>query len=293
MDAAINKVKILSEALPYIRRYHGQTIIIKYGGSAMTDESLKTAFARDVCLLKLVGVNPVVVHGGGPQISQMLSALGKQSHFVEGMRYTDGDTMDVVEMVLGGLVNKQIVRLINNEGGRAVGISGKDGNLLLARRLKIKKKTGGGDLGLVGEVEKVDGKLVALLDKADFIPVIAPIGADSKGNTLNINADLVAATLAAELSAKALFLLTNTAGVLDGKGKLIPELNPTRAKKLLKDGIIQSGMKPKVECALAAVANGVSSCRIIDGSRQHSLLLEIFTDAGFGTRIAKNNHKID
>ena len=266
MDTAAHKVQILSEALPFIRRYHGETIVIKYGGSAMTDETLKTAFARDVSLLKLVGVNPVVVHGGGPQISKTLAALGKKSRFVDGLRYTDNDTMDVVEMVLGGLVNSQIVRQINNEGGRAVGISGKDGNLLQARRLKIKKSKGDVDLGLVGQVEKIDGKVVALLDKADFIPVIAPIGVDEKGDTLNINADLVAAALAVELSAKALFLLTNTAGVLDGRGKLIAELRAAKARKLLKDGVIQGGMQPKVQCALQAVSKGISSCRIINGS---------------------------
>ena len=285
MDSAAHKVKILSEALPFIRRYHGETIIIKYGGSAMTDEALKTAFARDVSLLKLVGINPVVVHGGGPQINKTLTALGKKSRFVDGLRYTDTDTMDVVEMVLGGLVNSQIVRQINNEGGRAVGISGKDGNLLQARRLKVRKNKGDVDLGLVGQVEKVDGKVVALLDKADFIPVIAPIGVDEKGNTLNINADSVAAALAVELSAKALFLLTNTAGVLDGRGKLIAELRAAKARKLLKDGIIQGGMQPKVQCALQAVSKGISSCRIINGSHPHSLLLEIFTDVGCGTRI--------
>ena len=285
MDSAAHKVKILSEALPFIRRYHGETIIIKYGGSAMTDEALKTAFARDVSLLKLVGINPVVVHGGGPQINKTLTALGKKSRFVDGLRYTDTDTMDVVEMVLGGLVNSQIVRQINNEGGRAVGISGKDGNLLQARRLKVRKNKGDVDLGLVGQVEKIDGKVVALLDKADFIPVIAPIGVDEKGNTLNINADSVAAALAVELSAKALFLLTNTAGVLDGRGKLIAELRAAKARKLLKDGIIQGGMQPKVQCALQAVSKGISSCRIINGSHPHSLLLEIFTDVGCGTRI--------
>ncbi|WOV91028.1 MAG: acetylglutamate kinase [Candidatus Zeuxoniibacter abyssi] len=287
MDTAAHKVQILSEALPFIRRYHGETIVIKYGGSAMTDETLKTAFARDVSLLKLVGVNPVVVHGGGPQISKTLAALGKKSRFVDGLRYTDNDTMDVVEMVLGGLANSQIVRQINNEGGRAVGISGKDGNLLQARRLKIKKSKGDVNLGLVGQVEKIDGKVVALLDKADFIPVIAPIGVDEKGDTLNINADLVAAALAVELSAKALFLFTNTAGVLDGRGKLIAELRAAKARKLLKDGVIQGGMQPKVQCALQAVSKGISSCRIINGSHPHSLLLEIFTDVGCGTRISQ------
>ena len=280
----IDRARILSEALPYIRRYHGKTIVVKYGGSAMQKDELKTAFARDIVLLKLAGIQPVVVHGGGPQIDKALADAGKQSRFVRGLRYTDGDTMDIVEMVLGGAVNKQIVRLINDEGGRAVGLSGKDGNLLAARKMRAKR--GGGDIGLVGDITSVNCEVVSVLLGKHFIPVIAPVAADDKGQTLNINADLAAAKIAAALNAESLFLLTNTAGVLDGKGKLIEELSASRARRLLASGVVRDGMVPKVECAIKAVKGGAASCRIINGSKKHALLLEVFTDAGAGTRIA-------
>lgn len=277
-----DRARILSEALPYIRRYHGRTIVVKYGGSAMQNEELKTAFARDIVLLKLAGIHPVIVHGGGPQIDKALADAGKQSRFVRGLRYTDGDTMDIVEMVLGGAVNKQIVRLINGEGGRAVGLCGKDGNLLLAKKMRAKR---GGDVGLVGDIASVNCEVLSVLLREHFIPVVAPIAADDKGQTLNINADLAAARIAAALRADSLFLLTNTAGVLDGKGKLIEELTAARARKLLANAVIKDGMVPKVECALSAVKGGAGSCRIINGGKKHALLLEVFTDAGAGTRI--------
>lgn len=278
-------VQTLAEALPYIRRYRGKTIVVKYGGNAMNTAELQTAFARDVALLKLVGINPVVVHGGGPQINLILKRMGLTTRFVEGMRYTDDETMAIVEMVLGGLVNQKIVQTINDAGARAVGLTGKDGGLLRARRMKLKNKKGDIDIGLVGEVEKVDASVVSLLDGADFVPVIAPIGADKDGGALNVNADLAAAHIAAALRAEALLLLTNTAGVLDKKGVLVPELTSAKARTMLKNKTIGGGMQPKVECALFAVANGVNSCRIIDGTVMRALLLEVFTDAGAGTRI--------
>lgn len=279
------KIETLAEALPYIRRYRGKTIVVKYGGNAMSDPPLQQAFAQDVALLKLVGVNPVVVHGGGPQISTALDKMGMKSRFVEGMRYTDDETMDIVEMVLGGLVNQKIVQMINSAGARAVGLTGKDGGLLRARRMKVKSAKGEVDIGLVGEVESVDASVVSLLDGADFVPVIAPVGADGKGGALNVNADLAAAHIACALSAEALLLLTNTAGVLDKRGKLVPELTAAKTRTLVRGGVIKGGMKPKTECALFAVANGVRSCRIINGTERHALLLEMFTDAGAGTRI--------
>ena len=282
-----HKVGVLAEALPYIRRYHNKTVVIKYGGNAMTKPDLQHAFAADVALLKLVGINPVVVHGGGPQINLALKRMGLESRFVEGMRYTDGDTMDIVEMVLGGLVNQQIVQMINDAGGRAVGLTGKDGGLLRAKRMTIRGKSGDVDIGLVGAVESVDPSVLSLLDGAKFIPVIAPIGVDDKGGALNINADLAAARIAAALSADTLLLLTNTAGVLDKKGKLVAELTAAKSRAMLKSGAIGGGMKPKVECALSAVRGGVRSCRIINGAVMHALLLEMFTDAGAGTQIVK------
>ena len=284
-DTAAHKISVIAEALPYIRRYHGKTIVIKYGGNAMIDQELQTAFAADIVLLKLVGVNPVVVHGGAPQINRALERLGVQSRFVEGMRYTDGDTMDIVEMVLGGLVNQQIVQMINSQGGRAVGMTGKDGGLLQARQMKVSAHGRDVDVGLVGKVEAVNAAVVSLLYHADFIPVIAPIGADDQGQALNINADLAAAHIAMALQAESLFLLTNTAGVLDSGGELIVELSAKKAEKMLTAGIIDGGMKPKVNCALDAVRGGVRSCRIINGTERHSLLLEIFTNAGAGTQI--------
>ncbi len=284
--SAAAKIGTLAEALPYIRRYRGKTIVVKYGGNAMTHQPLQRAFARDIALLKLVGINPVVVHGGGPQINLTLQRMGLQSRFVEGMRYTDGATMDIVEMVLGGLVNQKIVQMINDAGARAVGLTGKDGGLLRAKKMKVKSGGGEVDVGQVGEVESVDAAVLSLLDAANFIPVVAPIGADGDGGALNVNADWAAAHIAAALGAEALLLLTNTAGVLDKKDALVPELTAARAKSLMKSGAIAGGMKPKTECALFAVSHGVASCRIINGTTRHALLLEIFTDEGAGTRIS-------
>lgn len=281
------KVGTLSEALPYIRRYHGKTVVVKYGGSAMSAAPLRRAFAQDVALLKLVGINPVVVHGGGPQINAVLKRMGMPARFVEGMRYTDGDTMEIVEMVLGGSVNSQTVQMINDAGARAVGLTGKDGGLLRAKRIKIRKGADEVDAGLVGGVESVCADVVARLEEGGFIPVIAPVAADSSGAALNINADLAAAHIAAALSAEALLLLTNTDGVLDKKGGLVAELTAKKARAMLKSGAIDGGMKPKTECALFAVSNGARSCRIINGAVEHALLLEVFTDAGIGTRIVK------
>ena len=283
----IAAVAAVAEALPYIRRYRGRGVVVKYGGAAMADASLRRAFAGDVALLKLVGINPSVVHGGGPQINDALRRMGVESKFVGGMRRTDSATMDIVQMVLGGLVNQQIVQDINDAGARAVGLTGKDGGMLLARRLKLQSASGEVDIGLVGEVQKVDAAAVSLLQAADFIPVIAPIGADSRGGALNINADSAAARIAMEMKAAALLLLTNTAGVLNKKGEMIPELTAAEAKKLIKSGAVDGGMKPKVECAIAAVDGGVPSCRIIDGTAPHALLLEVFTDAGAGTQIVR------
>ena len=285
MSAPItSKVHIVADALQYVRRYHGKTVVIKYGGNAMRGEPLRAAFARDVASLQLAGIFPVIVHGGGPQINAVLEKIGKKSDFVDGLRYTDSDTMDVVEMVLGGLVNQDIVRLINHQGACAVGLTGKDGGLLQARKLRRRK--GAADIGLVGEVEKVKARVLSLLQPAGFIPVIAPIAADVNGQTLNINADTAAAEIAIALKAEALFLLTNTAGVLDKKGKLLPKLTVAQAKRLIKDGTISGGMRPKVECAIAAVLGGVHSCQIINGEAQHALLLEVFTAEGAGTYIA-------
>lgn len=286
--AAQQKANILAEALPYIQRFHGKTIVIKYGGNAMTEEALKLQFARDVVLLKLVGINPVVVHGGGPQIGDFLKRVGKQSEFVQGMRVTDRETMDIVEMVLGGLVNKEIVSLINQQGGRAVGLSGKDGGFIRARRLKVKGSDGDSewlDIGQVGEVERIDPEIVSLLDSRDFIPVIAPIGEGSDGEAYNINADLVAGNLAQTLKAEKLVLLTNTQGVLDKRGNLLTGLTAAEVQGLIADGTIYGGMLPKVDCALRAVCNGVSTAHIIDGRVPHALLLEVLTDAGVGTLI--------
>ena len=277
-----DKVKILSEALPYIRRYHGRTIVVKYGGNAMANAELKAAFARDIALLKLVGVNPVVVHGGGPQINEILNRIGKESRFIGGLRCTDGDTMQFVEMALGGLVNKEIVQLINDHGGRAVGLTGKDGGLIRAKKIRGKK---GGEIGRVGVVSHINPQVVELLDAADFIPVIAPIGVDDKGESLNINADSAAGRLAVELRAEMLLLLTNTAGVLNRRGELISELSSREAKRLMKSGVIADGMRPKVECAIEAIGGGVGSCRIINGAILHPLLLELFTEEGAGTLI--------
>ncbi|MBU6459345.1 MAG: acetylglutamate kinase [Proteobacteria bacterium] len=291
IEIAQQKAQILAEALPYIQRFHGKTIVIKYGGNAMTDDALKLEFAQDVVLLKLVGINPVVVHGGGPQIGDFLKRVGKQSEFVQGMRVTDRETMDIVEMVLGGLVNKEIVSLINRQGGRAIGLSGKDGRFIRASRLKVKGSLGEAewlDIGQVGEVESIDPEIVALLDSRNFIPVIAPIGEGPDGEAYNINADLVAGSLAQTLKAEKLILLTNTAGVLDRQGDLLTGLAAAQVQGLIADGTIYGGMLPKVDCALRAVCNGVSTAHIIDGRVPHALLLEVLTDAGVGTLIKGN-----
>lgn len=288
---AKNVAKVLSEALPYIQRFQGKTMVIKYGGNAMVDENLKRGFARDIVLMKLVGMNPVVVHGGGPQIGNLLKQIGKESHFVEGMRVTDSETMDVVEMVLGGLVNKEIVNLINRQGGKAVGLTGKDGDLIRAKKLHITKKTPEMeapeiiDIGHVGEVASIDTSVVQMLVKDNFIPVIAPIGVGEDGQSYNINADLVAGKLAMALRAEKLILLTNTTGVLDQNSQLLTGLKAEQVDKLIKEGVIHGGMLPKVNCALDAVRSGVRTAQIIDGRVEHAVLLEVLTSEGVGTLI--------
>lgn len=284
-----NVVKVLSEALPYLQKLNGKTVVIKYGGNAMTDENLKQGFARDIVLLKQVGVNPVVVHGGGPQIGELLKRIGKESEFVQGMRVTDRETMDVVEMVLGGLVNKSIVTMINQHGGRAVGLTGKDGGLIRAKKMTITRDREDLnepeiiDLGHVGEVNTIDPSVVAMLDDDDFIPVIAPIGVGEDGASYNINADLVAGKLASVLNAEKLLLLTNTPGILDQQGKLLTGLDARQVDGYIEDGTIHGGMLPKVSCALDAVKSGVRMAHIIDGRVPHAVLLELFTDEGVGT----------
>jgi len=290
-SAAMNIARVLTEALPYIQRFTGKTVVIKYGGNAMVDEALKNGFARDVVLMKAVGMNPVVVHGGGPQIGHLLQRLGKQSEFVGGMRVTDSETMDVVEMVLGGLVNKEIVNLINRHGGGAVGLTGKDGDLIRARKLTATRKTPETDvseiidLGHVGEVASIDTGVIDMLVRGNFIPVIAPIGVGDDGHSYNINADLVAGKLAETLGAEKLMLLTNTAGLMDKEGNLLTGLEARQVESLVADGTIRGGMLPKIRCALEAVHAGVRTAHIIDGRVEHAVLLEIFTDAGVGTLI--------
>lgn len=281
MKKQMEKIKVLFEALPYIRRFYNKTIVIKYGGSAMTEETLKKGFARDVVLLKYVGINPVIVHGGGPQIGGLLKRLGKETRFVRGIRVTDGETMDVVEMVLGGKINKEIVGLINHCGGNAVGLSGKDGGLIKARRLKIK----GEELGFAGEVESVDPKLIKTLEENNFIPVIAPIGGDEDGTSYNVNADLVAGRIAGAIKAEKLILLTDVPGVLDRNKNLISSLSISGAVNLIKKKVVTEGMIPKIKCCTDAVVNGVNSAHIIDGRIEHAVLLEVFTDVGVGTVI--------
>jgi acetylglutamate kinase len=281
-----NVADILIEALPYIQALDQKTVVIKFGGNAMVDEALKSSFAQDIVLLKQIGVNPVIVHGGGPQIGKLLEQIGKKSRFIEGMRVTDNETMDVVEMVLGGQVNKQIVSLINRHGGRAVGLTGKDGGMITARKMKLAGNDSvDNDLGQVGEVESIDPAVVAMLDDDDFIPVIAPIGVGVDGSSYNINADLVAGELAKVLGAEKLLLLTNTPGVLDPDGKLLTGLSADATERLIADGIIHGGMLPKVRCALDAVRAGVRTSQIIDGRVRHSVLLELLTDSGVGTLI--------
>ncbi|ADC70701.1 acetylglutamate kinase [Thioalkalivibrio sp. K90mix] len=281
---------VLIEALPYIQRFAGKTIVIKYGGNAMTEDHLKASFARDIVLLKQVGVNPVVVHGGGPQIGQLLERLGKQTEFVNGLRVTDRETMDVVQMVLGGIVNQEIVSLINRFGGRAVGLTGKDGQMIRANPLRDYGASEGQptvDLGHVGEVEGVDPAIVHTLDESDFIPVIAPIGFDRDGKAYNINADTAAEKLAVVLDAEKLFLLTNTPGVLDGNGELLPKLSAPQVDEMIRDGTIHGGMIPKIRCALDAVRSGVNATHIVDGRVEHAVLLELLTDEGVGTLISR------
>jgi acetylglutamate kinase len=282
------KAAILAEAMPYIRRFHGKIVVVKYGGNAMTDEKLKQSFARDVVLLKLVGLNPVVVHGGGPQIEQLLARVGKKGEFVQGMRVTDAETMDIVEMVLAGQVNKEIVELINHAGGRAVGLTGQDGGLIRARRMKIASRDKPDeeiDIGQVGEIEKIDPGIIQTLTANGFIPVIAPIGSGEEGETYNINADVVAGKVAEVLKAEKLVLLTNTPGVLDKSGKLLTGLSARQIDDLFADGTISGGMLPKISSALDAAKAGVNSVHIVDGRVDHCLLLEIMTDHGVGTMI--------
>jgi acetylglutamate kinase len=285
---ATQKAQVLSEALPYIRRFHGKTVVIKYGGNAMTDEKLKQSFAHDVVLLRLVGINPGVVHGGGPQIEQLLARVGKKGEFVQGMRVTDAETMDIVEMVLAGQVNKEIVELINSAGGKAVGLTGQDGGLIRARKMMVARQENPDekiDIGQVGEIESVDPSIIQTLTSSGFIPVIAPIASGSEGETYNINADLVAGKVAEILKAEKLMLLTNTPGVLDKEGNLLTGLTARRIDELFADGTISGGMLPKIASALDAARGGVSSVHIIDGRVDHSVLLEIMTDQGVGTMI--------
>ncbi|WP_162472997.1 acetylglutamate kinase [Methylotuvimicrobium alcaliphilum] len=287
--AAHQIAHVLIEALPYIRRFKDKTVVVKYGGNAMIDESLKNSFAQDIVMMKLVGLNPIVVHGGGPQIGDLLKRLGKTSEFIDGMRVTDSETMDVVEMVLGGLVNKEIVNLINRHGGKAVGLTGKDGDFIRANKIKMKKNAIEVqepeiiDLGHVGEVSSIDPAVLSMLNHSDFIPVIAPIGVGDDGHSYNINADLVAGKVAEVLKAEKLILLTNTAGILDKQQNLLTGLSLKDVDDLIEDGTISGGMIPKTRCATDALKGGVSSVHIIDGRVEHAVLLELFTDQGVGT----------
>jgi len=292
-DAEVRNIaSVLIEALPYIQQFHGSTLVIKYGGNAMMDDALKNTFAQDIVLMKLVGLNPIVVHGGGPQIGELLERLNIPTRFVEGMRVTDAQTMDVVEMVLGGLVNQDIVSLINKNGGRAVGITGKDGDLIRARKLSVTQQSPEFDvpeiidIGHVGEVHSVNPGVINTLIRENFIPVVAPIGVGPDGESYNINADLVAGRLAEELKAEKLILLTNTPGILDASGNTLVALTSDEVSALIADDTISSGMLPKARCAVSASNNGVGSTQIIDGTVPHALLLEIFTDAGIGTQIS-------
>ncbi|MEQ6890292.1 acetylglutamate kinase [Halomonas sp. CS7] len=284
-------VEVLSEALPYIQRFSGKTVVVKYGGNAMTEDTLIDSFARDMVLMKEVGINPVVVHGGGPQIGDLLAKLNIESRFVNGMRVTDAETMDVVEMVLGGLVNKGIVNLINQSGGKAIGLTGKDGAQIRARQLKVEHQSPEMtapeiiDIGHVGEVEHISTDLIEMLAARDFIPVIAPIGVDAKGRSYNINADLVAGKVAEALDAEKLMLLTNVAGLMNAEGEVLTGLTTGQVDGLIADGTIHGGMLPKIRCALEAVKGGAKSAHIIDGRVPHATLLEIFTNAGVGTLI--------
>ena len=273
--------QVLTEALPYIRRFAGKTFVVKYGGNAMGDDDMIGSFARDIVLMKAVGMNPVVVHGGGPQIGKHLEKLGKKSEFIDGMRVTDAETMDVVEMMLGGLVNKAVVNAVNQQGGRAVGLTGKDGGLIRAKKMIVP----GGDIGQVGEVEAIDPRIVDHLEDGGFIPVIAPVGVGEHGEAYNINADLVAGKLAGVLKAEKLMLLTNVSGLMDKQGRVLTGLTVAQVNELIADGTIYGGMLPKIACALDAVQSGVKSSVIIDGRLEHAVLLELFTNEGIGTLI--------
>jgi len=293
---ATEVAQVLSEALPYIQKFAGRTIVVKYGGNAMTDEDLKASFARDIVLMQAVGMRPIVVHGGGPQIGELLERLNIESKFIDGMRVTTEETMDVVEMVLGGLVNKEIVSLLNLAGGRAMGLTGKDGQFIRAKQLKIERKSPELeapeiiDIGHVGQVESIDTRVLTMLTESDVIPVVAPIGVGENGESYNINADLVAGKLAEVLKAEKLMLLTNTAGVLDKAGQVVTGLVADEVNALIDDGTISGGMLPKVGCALSAVNAGVNSAHIVDGRVPHSVLLEIFTDQGVGTQILRKRN---
>lgn len=294
-ESAIQVASVLNKALPYIQRFSGATIVVKYGGNAMENEELKNSFARDMVLMKLVGINPIIVHGGGPQIGHLLDRLNIESKFVDGMRVTDSQTMDVVEMVLGGLVNKEIVALINRNGGKAIGLTGKDASFIEAKKLKFDQSSPEMtrpeiiDIGHVGEVSKVNPDVIHMLTQSDVIPVIAPIGVGEDGASYNINADLVAGKVAEELNAEKLILLTNIAGLQDKKGEVLTGLTTNQVNDLIEDGTIYGGMLPKINCALSAVNNGVKSAHIIDGRVSHATLLEIFTDEGVGTLITNTN----
>ncbi|OGQ50384.1 MAG: acetylglutamate kinase [Deltaproteobacteria bacterium RIFCSPLOWO2_02_FULL_57_26] len=292
MESFISKAEVLMEALPYIRRFYGKTFVIKYGGNAMVDEELKASFARDMVLLKYVGINPVVVHGGGPQIDQTLQKMGISSRYVRGMRVTDAETVDIIEMVLVGKVNKEIVSLINRHGGMAVGLSGKDGGLIRARKMSVTVSTNGEppeiiDIGMVGEIVGINPTVINSLDENKFIPVIAPVGAGDEGETYNINADLVAGQIAEALGAEKLILLTDVEGVKDKKGELLSTLKINQARKLIQEGVVAEGMIPKVECCIEALKGGVGKTHIIDGRVKHAVLLEIFTKEGVGTEVVR------
>ena len=290
-SSSLKIAQILTEALPYIQRFLGKTVVIKYGGNAMSDQELKSSFARDIVLMKLIGIHPVVVHGGGPQIGSLLTKLGKESKFIDGMRVTDSETMDVVEMVLGGLVNKEIVNLINGHGGQAIGLTGKDGNLIKAKKLTVTKDSPEAkapeiiDIGHVGQVESINTDVIDLLIDSNFIPVIAPIGVGEDGASYNINADLVAGKIAEHLTAEKLILLTNTEGLKDQRGNVLTGLTVGQVNDLIADGTIYGGMLPKISCAMEAVRGGVTTSHIIDGRVPHSVILEILTDEGIGTLI--------
>ncbi|MFT7287072.1 MAG: acetylglutamate kinase [Halieaceae bacterium] len=292
-DSALNVARVLTEALPYIQRFTGRTVVVKFGGNAMVDPELHQSFARDIVLMKLVGMNPVVVHGGGPQIGKLLEKLNIESRFVDGMRVTDAQTMDVVEMVLGGSVNKEIVTSIHRSGGKAIGVTGKDGRLIRARKISARRHspelgaTEIIDIGQVGEVSQIDREILDVIIGSNFIPIIAPVGADDEGNTYNINADLVAGKIAQVMQAEKLMLLTNVAGLLDADGQVLTGLSTTRVDELIADGTVYGGMLPKIGCALEAVKSGVASAHIVDGRVPHAVLLEIFTDEGMGTKITR------